>query len=205
MSDATGFDIDMRERIREKFANTRRTRTYSGDHEVAGRPGSTAQLTPAAVLVPLVDHPDLTTVLLTRRTEQLSRHAGQVSFPGGRVDATDADPVATALRETYEETGLEARQIEIIGQLEDYQTATDFLVTPVVGVITPPLTVNPNPAEVAEIFEVPLSFILDSNNHERHSRIFRGQQRHYYVLPYQDYYIWGATAAMLVNLAHRIR
>lgn len=142
--------------------------------------------------------------MLTQRTEHLVHHPGQVSFPGGRCEPHDADAVATALRETEEEIGLHRQHIEIVGQLENYRTGTDFLVTPVVSFVTPPFELQPDPGEVDAVFEVPLSFVLDPSNHQRGSRVFRGQERQFYVLPYKDYYIWGATAAMLVGFATRL-
>lgn len=155
---------------------------------------------PAAVLVPLVERGGAFSVLLTQRTEHLSDHAGQVSFPGGRIEASDADAVAAALRETEEEIGLPRTSIEPIGRLDDYETGTGFIVTPIVGFVRTPFTLKPDPYEVADVFEVPLTFILDSNNHERRSGFWRGRQRSYYAMPYGDRFIWGATAGMLINL-----
>ena len=156
-------------------------------------------LTPAAVLVPIVRRKPSLTVLLTRRTDHLYNHAGQVSFPGGRIDPGDADAVSAALRETEEEVGLPAEHVEIVGRLDTYVTRTGFEVTPVVGLLRPPFRVSPDDFEVAEVFEVPLSFVMDRGNHQRRSREFRGVQRSFYVLQYEHRYIWGATAAMLVN------
>lgn len=157
-------------------------------------------LTPAAVLVPIIDRPEGLTVLLTKRTDHLHDHAGQISFPGGREEKTDSGSVDTAMRETEEEVGLPRSHIDPIGNLDRYITRTGFDVTPVVGFVTPPFPVTPDPFEVAEVFEVPLAFFLDRANHRRHSRVWQGQKRYYYVMPYRDYYIWGATAGMLVNL-----
>ena len=159
---------------------------------------------PAAVLIPLVDRPEGLTVLLTRRTDHLIHHPGQVSFPGGRTEEHDAGPVETALREAEEEIGLHRRHVEIAGFMDLYQTVTGFLVTPVVGFIKPPFELVPDPFEVAEVFEVPLSYVLDPKNHERRSMIFNDRERYFYVLPYKNYYIWGATAAMLVNLYKKL-
>ncbi len=176
--------------------------------EAADRPATTlAQqlgipLTPAAVLVPLVLREVGPFVLLTQRTAHLAHHAGQISFPGGRMEAEDDSPIATALRETEEEIGLDRSHVEVVGDLDPYVTITGFCVTPVVGLITPPFTLTPDSFEVAEIFEVPLPFLLDRRNHQRHHRLTaNGQKRYYYAIPYQERYIWGATAAMLVNLA----
>jgi len=154
---------------------------------------------PASVLVPLVERPEGMTVMLTRRTAHLNKHAGQVSFPGGRVEH-DEDALAAALRETDEEIGLDPALVDVLGRLDDYVTITGFRVTPFVGLIAPGFTVTPDPFEVAEIFEVPLAFLLDPANHQRHSRVVDGRERPYYAMPYNDHYIWGATAGMLMNL-----
>lgn len=159
------------------------------------------KLTQAAVLVPLVDRPDGMTVLLTKRTDHLHDHAGQISFPGGRVDPEDVDAIAAALRETEEETGLDRGHIDLIGQLDTYVTRTGFEVTPVVGLVRPGFTLSPDSFEVAEVFEVPLAFFLDPGSRRMESRVWQGRTRYFYVYPYGDYYIWGATAGMLNNLA----
>ncbi|AMW34709.1 CoA pyrophosphatase [Haematospirillum jordaniae] len=158
-------------------------------------------LCPAAVLVPLVCHPSACTVLLTRRTDHLDHHAGQIAFPGGRLDAVDKDAVDCALRETAEETGLDRRGVDVVGRLDDYRTVTGFRVTPVVGLLSPPLGLDPDPGEVAEVFEVPLDFVLDPRNHRQNQIVVNGQSRLFYSLSWKDYYIWGATAGMLVNLS----
>jgi len=157
---------------------------------------------PAAVLVPVVNHPQGATVMFTQRTAHLYDHAGQVSFPGGRVDDTDADREATALRETEEETGLHRSRVDIIGRLPDYDIMTGFRVTPVVGWIEPPYDLQPDPFEVEKVFEVPLEFLLDPLNHQEHSREVNGIVRHYYAMPYGEHYIWGATAGM-VHMLYR--
>ncbi len=199
-------DDELRGLIRRCLAATHDADTLNGDHVVAGLPPEpqTRPLRPAAVLVPLIAHPEGATVLMTRRTEHLAHHAGQISFPGGRAEAGDIDPIDTALREAEEEVGLDRHRVEILGRLERYQTITGFLVTPVVGMLAPPVRPNPDPHEVAEIFEVPLSFVLDPRNHQRHALWIRGRCRYYYVLPYGEYRIWGATAAMLVSLARTL-
>jgi len=169
-----------------------------GDHAlVPGGAPTAVALTPAAVLVPLVMRPEALTVLLTQRTAHLAAHAGQISFPGGSIEPEDTDSIAAALRETEEEVGLPREYVEVIGRLDTYITSTGF----VVGLVRVPYPSKPDPFEVAEVFEVPLDFIVDPTNHERHSREFKGRMRSFYVVPYRDRYIWGATAGMLVNLA----
>ena len=164
----------------------------------AGR--EAAAVTAAAVLVPIVMHPDGLTVLFTQRTSQLKAHSGQVSFPGGRAEPEDASPELTALREAEEEIGLPAGRVEIVARLPDYLTRTGFRVTPVVGLLTPPLELAPDSREVEEVFEVPLAFLLDARNHRRETRELRGETLGYYVMQYGERRIWGATAGMLVNL-----
>ncbi|MET3130852.1 8-oxo-dGTP pyrophosphatase MutT (NUDIX family) [Oxalobacteraceae bacterium GrIS 1.11] len=164
-----------------------------------------AQATRASVLVPLVLREDGLTILLTQRTDHLSQHAGQVSFPGGRVEPTDTSAVDTALRETEEEVGLARRHVDVLGILPDYYTGTGFCVTPVVGLIAPPFELRADPSEVAEIFEVPLAFLMDGLNHQRLSADLPFGRRSFYAMPYQRFYIWGATAGMLRNLFHFLR
>jgi 8-oxo-dGTP pyrophosphatase MutT (NUDIX family) len=173
-----------------------------GDHDLnpGMSPPSTAQR-PAAVLVPLVDHPGGMSVLLTQRTAHLSAHAGQISFPGGRIEEHDADPVAAALRETEEEVGLPRAQVSVVGRLDNYITGTGFEITPVVGIVMPPVALTIDPFEVAEAFEVPLAFILERRNHQRVERESGGRRRSFFVLPFEGRNIWGATAGILVNLA----
>ena len=160
----------------------------------------------AAVLVPLVRRPGGLAVLLTRRTDHLNDHAGQVSFPGGRTDPEDADAVATALREAREEVGLQADEIEVIGVLPTYTTVTAYEVTPVVALLDPPRALALDAFEVAEVFEVPLAFLMDPANHRRHAVEVQGRARHFLSMPWgadaagEPYFVWGATAAMLRNL-----
>jgi len=157
-------------------------------------------LRPAAVLVPLVERADGFSVLLTQRSPDLRHHAGQISFPGGRVEPDDASPQAAALREANEEIGLPHDCVELLGTLDIYETRTGFEIVPVVGLVTPPFDIRLDAREVAEAFEVPLAFVLDPVNHERHSRVFQGIRRHFHAMPYGERYIWGATAGMLINL-----
>lgn len=155
---------------------------------------------PAAVLVPLVAREAGLTVLLTQRTDHLARHAGQVAFPGGRIDADDAGPTAAALRETEEETGIAREFVEPLGFLDTYLTSTSYRVVPVVGIVRPGFSVTPHAGEVAAVFEVPLAFLMNPSHHETHSRAWQGKQRFYYAMPYEGRYIWGATAGMIRNL-----
>lgn len=157
-------------------------------------------LVPAAVLVPIVLRPSSLTVLLTQRTMHLRDHAGQVSFPGGRCEPADDSPAATALREAREEVGLDPAQVEVLGTLDDYQTGTGFAVTPVVGLVTPPLDLKLDDFEVADVFEPPLDFLLQPANFRREQIEYQGAVREYWAVPWQEHYIWGATAGMLVKL-----
>ena len=161
-------------------------------------------LRPAAVLVPIVDRPEGLTVLLTRRSAHLASHAGQVAFPGGRIDPDDDGPVGAALREADEETGIAAEFVTPIGFLDPYETGSGFVIVPVVGVLREGWTATPNPGEVDEIFEVPFAFLMDVANHQRHSSVWQGRERRYYAMPYESHNIWGATAGMIVNLRERL-
>ena len=178
---------------------------FAGD----SRAGAERTAAAAAVLVPLVQRADGLHVLLTRRTDHLRDHAGQISFPGGRSEAFDAGPAATALREAAEEVGLMPDCVEVIGVLPTYTTVTHFVVTPVVALITPPFALHLDPFEVAEAFEVPLLHLMSPLRHQRHQIELEGRQRQFLSMPWQavaadgaprDYFIWGATAAMLRNL-----
>ena len=166
--------------------------------------GEGLPLTPAAVLFPIVLRDHGQTVLLTQRTAHLRDHAGQISFPGGRVEADDASPLHTTLRETEEEIGLAREHLEVLGYLPEYRTGTGFRVTPVVALVRPPFELALDSFEVAEAFEVPLSFLLDPANHQRHSLHYRGALRHFFAMPYGDYFIWGATAGMIRSLSERL-
>lgn len=171
-----------------------------GDHDLNPGLAPKPPLIPAAVLVPIVNRREGLTALLTRRTEHLAYHAGQISFPGGHMEPGDVKPEDTALRETEEEIGLSRRHVEVIGRLDRYVTRTGFDVTPVVAMVEPPFTLALDPHEVAEAFEVPLDFLLDPKNHQRHTRRTEAGERHFYAMPYGEYFIWGATAGMLRNL-----
>lgn len=157
----------------------------------------------AAVLVPVVLHEPELTVLLTQRTDHLASHAGQVAFPGGKIEPRE-DALAAALRETREETGLDQSYIEPVGFLDAYLTRTSFEVVPVVALVKPGFVLAPHEGEVAAVFEVPLRFLMSQENHARHSREWLGKQRYFYAMPYGDRYIWGATAGMIMNLYDRL-
>jgi 8-oxo-dGTP pyrophosphatase MutT (NUDIX family) len=158
---------------------------------------------PAAVLIPVVDHPQ-PTVLLTQRSAHLNDHAGQISFPGGKIDATDASPLAAALREAEEEVGLKREFIEPIGYLDLYATGFGFRILPTVARVKPGFKLSINRGEVDDAFEVPLAFLMDPANHQLHSKEFRGMERSYYAMPFAERYIWGATAGILRVLYERI-
>ena len=158
----------------------------------------------AAVLVGLLERDGELHVLLTQRSEELPTHAGQIAFPGGKIDAGDAGPVACALRETFEETGVSPEFVEPAGFLDVYQTGTGFRIVPVVGLLRPGFALAPEPGEVSEIFDVPLAHFMEPANHLRHSRVWQGRERQYYAMPYKERYVWGATAGMLRNLHDRV-
>jgi len=187
--------------LRQRLARPGPAASVYGD-DGAGREGAAA--TVAAVLVPIVHWDKELTVLFTRRTTQLRSHSGQVSFPGGRAEPDDADAAATALRETEEEVGLPRARVEVLGSLPPYMTRTGFRVTPVVGLVQPPLELVPDAREVDEVFEVPLAFLLEPANHRRETREFQGRSATYYTMDYEGRVIWGATAGMVVNLYRRL-
>ena len=201
----------MRDKLKDKLLDIPATTSLSaawGDHyappnKLSDLPKQRV-LSPAAVLVPIVDHPTEPTVLLTQRTEHLRTHSGQVSFPGGKVEDEDTGPVDTALRETEEEIGLHRSSVDVVGALDVYETGTGFAITPIVGIVTPGFDLVLDEYEVAEAFEVPLDFFLDPANHTMDSAEWQGQVRHYYDMPWEGYRIWGATAGMLVNLHQKL-
>lgn len=156
-----------------------------------------APLKDAAVLIPVVDRGDQPTVVLTLRTEHLASHAGQVAFPGGKIDLADDGPLGAALREAEEEIGLNPAVVRPIGQLPPYLTGSGYKVVPVIGILPPDLILDPNPGEVADVFEVPLAFLMDPANHQRQSRVWGGERRYFYAMPYGERYIWGVTAGIV--------
>jgi 8-oxo-dGTP pyrophosphatase MutT (NUDIX family) len=158
----------------------------------------------AAVLVPIVLHP-APSIVLTLRAPHLTRHPGQVSFPGGRIDPADASPEAAALREAEEEIGLSAGRVEVVGRLPTHVTGTGYQVTPVLGLLAPPVAPKPDPREVAEVFELPLAVLTGPPGPYEEEAVFRGRLRRYWVVPHERHRIWGATAAMLVALGRLIR
>jgi 8-oxo-dGTP pyrophosphatase MutT (NUDIX family) len=172
-------------------------------HVIALNEGT--RVTEAAVLVPLVNRPGGIHLLLTQRTGHLDAHAGQISFPGGRVEASDASREETALRETEEEIGLPRSAVTVLGRLPTYEIPSGFRITPVVGWIEPPVEFKPDPFEVAGIFEAPLEHFLDIACYQRREFTFRGRHRHYLAIPYEGRYIWGATAGMLYGLCRLLR
>ncbi|MCD2471865.1 CoA pyrophosphatase [Jiella sp. MQZ9-1] len=177
-----------------------------GDHRL--NPDLVAEMTQvhsreAAVLVPVVDRGDAATVILTTRTRSLRKHSGQIAFPGGAIDPQDASPEAAALREALEEITLDPAYVEPIGRLPRYLTTTGFCITPVLAIVSPGFTLRPNPGEVADVFEVPLGFLMDAANHRQESRMFDGLTRHYYTMPYGERFIWGVTAGILRTLYER--
>lgn len=204
-TDALFTEQDVRARLRRLRPDAPDVTRFSDDDlNPAARmiaPGEAPR--PAAVLVPLVVRQPELTVLLTRRTAHMAKHAGQVAFPGGRLDAGET-AVAAALREAEEETGLERSFVEPLGYLDAYHTVTNYFVTPVVALVREGFALSPHAGEVDEVFEVPLRFLMTPANHEQHSRDWNGKTRYYYAMPYDRHYIWGATAGMLRALYLRL-
>ena len=186
--------------LAEQEPNAKVPGSYRDDENSWKDFGLTGPLKPSAVLVPLIERAAGITVLLTRRTENLSSHSGQISFPGGRVEQSDAAPVHTALRESEEEIGLEPARVEILGRLANYVVGTGYRITPVVGFVDAQQEFVRDEREVAEIFEVPLELVMEPDNYRREHMRIKNINRSYYVLPYGEYRIWGATASILLNL-----
>lgn len=190
---------------REERQKEREERQKAMEDSATGEKHRASPPLEAAVLVPLLTRsPGDYTILLTRRSAELKSHRGQIAFPGGKIDTADASPQAAAIRETGEEIGIPTSQIDILGKLPLYQTGTGFIISPIVGQLAPPYIFRAEQGEVAEIFEVPLAHILDEDNFQRQSVMFEGKAREFWAVPYQGYYIWGATAAILKELAERL-
>jgi len=192
-----------REAIAERLARPAPTPGPDDLHLIALQEGT--RVTEAAVLVPLIDRSGQVQVLFTQRTAHLDDHAGQISFPGGRVEPGDANREQTALRETEEEIGLASGSIAVLGRLPDYEIPSGFRITPVVGWIEPPFALQPDPFEVAAVFEAPLDYFLEAAHYQRREFRFRGRHRYYMAIPFEGRYIWGATAGMLYNLCRMLR
>ncbi|MGB6118810.1 MAG: CoA pyrophosphatase [Mesorhizobium sp.] len=195
---------DLRERVK-RWAKADASE-ISGDHSL--NPGTKSAivkegLRDAAVLIPIVDHPDGATMLLTKRTEKLRTHSGQIAFPGGGIDPEDASPEAAALRETEEEIGLDRNYIDIIGRMPNYYSGSGYRVAPIIGIVRPGFALSINPDEVDDTFEVPLSFLMNAANHRRESRVWQNVERHFYTMPYGDRYIWGLTAGIIRTVHDR--
>jgi 8-oxo-dGTP pyrophosphatase MutT (NUDIX family) len=200
------FDRDFEARVRARLDPVERLDALALNPytELGGPFSPETPLTPAAVLAPIVRRPGGYTVLLTLRSSSMPSHAGQVAFPGGRVQPEDGGPLAAALRETFEETGIAADYITPLGGFGAYRTGTNFLITPVVAFVDPAFTLNPDPREVDDVFETPLAFLMDAANHERHARDWQGHRREYYAMPWEGRYIWGVTAGMIKALYDRL-
>lgn len=218
-----GFDIDQRFSV-DRFLTLSRQKldlnvaaashdvsveAPRGDHLLNPGGGPSAEtiargLRPAAVLIPIIERDEGAQVLFTTRTEHLPSHAGQVAFPGGKIEAGDVTPLSTALRETHEEIGLEQKFVDPLGYLPPYQTTTGYRVTPVVGLVRPGFDLVPDANEVEDIFEVPLEFLMDPANHSKESRFWNGRERHFFVIPHGEHHIWGITAGIVRLLYEEI-
>jgi 8-oxo-dGTP pyrophosphatase MutT (NUDIX family) len=206
-------DLELRERILRRFAGTKPSHELA-DWRVLGVDAERSQRlvrhfpkdpAPAAVLFPLVDRSEGLTVLLTQRASQMARHAAQIAFPGGRVDDTDADMAGAALREAREEIGLDPARVQVFGYLPDHVVISGFRVTPVLGLVSPPFSLELNPHEVAGVFEVPLDHVLDSANHKARLRKVGDEEMLLYDIPWEGQNIWGATAGMLLTFVRMLR
>ena len=203
-SSASGFTAD---EFRARVLRGGETEEEAGDHVLnpdIEQLAETRSARAAAVLVPIVDRGHSAGVILTMRASTLRQHAGQIAFPGGSIDPGDASPEAAALRESFEEIGLEAGFVEPLGRLPHYSTSTGFRITPVLALVRPGFTLTPNPEEVADVFEVPLDFLMDAANHFTESRVWQGRERHYYMMPFGDRRIWGVTAGIIRTLYERL-
>lgn len=199
------FEVLLQQRLRPLEQATAGEAALRSDYDLTGLERPTDRpLKPAAVLAPLIQRPEGWTVLLTQRTAEMPTHAGQIAFPGGRVQPDDPDLIATALRETEEEVGLARAFVRPIGALDAYETVTGFHVTPIVALVSPGFCLRPDAREVADVFEAPLAFLMDPANHQRHERDWQGHKRAYYVMPWQNRFIWGATAGMIKSMYDRL-
>lgn len=195
--------------VRRQFADRLRfdDREHDGDYQL--NPDFRKYLVDnatrdAAVLIGLIEREAEVNVLLTKRAEQLNSHSGQVAFPGGKIDHSDGSPEAAALREAHEEVGLEPQRVEIIGRMPDYYSGSGFRIAPVLGVVDPAVELVANPEEVDYVFEVPLSFLMNPDNHRQASRVFQGRERFYLEMPYGEHFIWGVTAGIIRVLHDRV-
>lgn len=207
MSEAVFTAEDFRRRALAQVAPLDQAWREHGDH-VLNRDSileiEQLNLRDAAVLVAVIDDPDEARVILTKRTDKLRKHAGQIAFPGGGIDEADSSPEEAALREAEEEIGLDRRFVETVGRLPQYLAGTGFRIQPVLAVVQPGFEITPNPDEVESVFEVPLSFLMDPENHQRDSRVWKGVVRHFYVMPYRERHIWGITAGIIRTLYERL-
>ncbi|WP_045836934.1 CoA pyrophosphatase [Hyphomicrobium sp. 99] len=201
--DAAAFEVLARSRLLPNPPLLNEPHSPGDDDLNPGSERIPAGLRHAAVLVPIIAHSPLT-VLLTTRTDHLPSHAGQIAFPGGKVETHDAGPLAAALRETREEIALDAAFIEPLGFLPPYRTGTGYIITPSVALVRPGFKLTADPEEVAAVFEVPFAFLMNEANHQIHSRVYGGVERHFYAMPYGERYIWGATAGIIRTLYRRL-
>jgi 8-oxo-dGTP pyrophosphatase MutT (NUDIX family) len=205
LTDASAFAALVRARLPAKRSLGQTPAKWRSDFDLnpnVPRRDETS-LKPAAVLVGVVARYPLT-VILTQRTATLSSHAGQIAFPGGRIDGPDETPDAAALREAFEEIGLQRGLVQPLGFLDSYQTATGYAVEPLIGLIEPTFALRLEASEVSEAFEVPLAFLMNEANHQTHTKTWQGTERRFYAMPYQSRYIWGATAGILKNMHERL-
>jgi 8-oxo-dGTP pyrophosphatase MutT (NUDIX family) len=207
MSEALFTAQDFRRRALEQVAPLDQAWREHGDH-VLNRDSilqiEQLNLRDAAVLIGVIDDPDEARVILTKRTDKLRKHAGQIAFPGGGIDESDLSPEEAALREAEEEIGLDRRFVETVGRLPQYLAGTGFRIQPVLAVVQPGFVITPNPDEVESVFEVPLAFLMNPDNHQQDSRVWQGAVRHFYVMPYRERHIWGITAGIIRTLYERL-
>lgn len=207
MSDVVFSAADFRRRALQHVAPLDQSWREHGDH-VLNRDSileiEQLNLRDAAVLIGVIDDPDEARVILTQRTTKLRKHAGQIAFPGGGIDDVDGTPEVAALREAEEEIGLDRRFVETVGRLPQYLSGTGFRIQPVLAVVQPGFVITPNPDEVDSVFEVPLSFLMNPDNHQQDSRMWQGVVRHFYVMPYRERRIWGITAGIIRTLYERL-